>query len=112
MLVKFEDDDLDESMEVETTLREANTIMRMKRPMVEMDVTLRVIEGTHLTPLSQTFLPGPPEGFDDVLEPLRESLKTAALPLRQAGEVRNVILDFLGDRIMASKQQQQQQSAL
>ena len=82
--------------------------MRMKRPMVEMDVTLRVIgDPSHLSKHSSWST----RGFDDVLEPLRESLKTAALPLRQA-EVRSIILDFLGDRIMASKQQQQQQSAL
>ena len=31
--------------------------MSMKRPMVEMDVTLKVVKGTHLTPLAQTFIP-------------------------------------------------------
>jgi hypothetical protein len=34
LLVKFEDDSLDESEDIEKVLREANTIMRMKRPMV------------------------------------------------------------------------------
>ena len=98
LLIKFEDDSLDESVEAETTLREANTIMRMKRPMVEMDVALRVIEGTHLTPLSQTFLPGPPEGVQDLLKPLREGIRASPL-LRQANEVQEAILTFLEDSI-------------
>lgn len=99
LLIKFDDDNLDESSEVESTLKEANTIMRMKRPMVEMDVKLSVIEGTHLTPLSQTFIPGPPEGFDDALEPLRDQIKAVTPALRQASEVRSTILGFLGDCI-------------
>lgn len=102
LLIKFEEDTLDESLEAEATLREANTIMRMKRPMVEMDVALRVIQGTHLTPLSQTFLPGPPEGFKDLLEPVRTGLRDSPL-LEQANEVRNVILAFIGDSINRSK---------
>ena len=99
LLIKFDDDDLDESVEVETILKEANTIMRMKRPMVEMNVQLQVIKGTHLTPLSQTFMPGPPEGMDDTLEPLRTALQ-AIPPLRQASEVRSAVLKFLSDQII------------
>jgi hypothetical protein len=98
LLIKFEDDSLDESVEAETTLREANTIMRMKRPMVEMDVALKVIQGTHLTPLSQTFLPGPPEGVQDLLKPVRDGIRASPL-LKQTSEVREAILTFLGDSI-------------
>ena len=69
LLLKFEDDTLDESLAIETTLREANTIMRMKRPMVEMEVELRILQGTHITPLAQTLLPPPPpDGLRDALE--------------------------------------------
>eukprot|EP01038_Epipyxis_sp_PR26KG_P010080 gene10080-13546_t len=53
LLIKFENDDIDESVEIEKVLREANTIMRMKRPMVEMEVELKIMTGTHLTPLTQ-----------------------------------------------------------
>ena len=35
------------------TLREANTIMRMKRPLVEMEVQGMRLGGNHLTPLLQ-----------------------------------------------------------
>jgi hypothetical protein len=38
-------------------LREANTIMRMKRPMVEMEVELKTLTGTHITPLTQNLIP-------------------------------------------------------
>jgi hypothetical protein len=93
LLLKFEDDTLDESIEIESTLREANTILRMKRPMVNLEVDLRVLSGTHLTPLSQTFIPGPPEGFEDALSDVRQGLKKNVL--QQANEVSRTILDFL-----------------
>ena len=56
LLLKFKDDSLDESDEIEKVLREANTIMRMKRPMVEMEVDLKELTGTHITPLTQSVL--------------------------------------------------------
>jgi hypothetical protein len=52
LLIQFENDSLDESDEIEKVLKEANTIMRMKRPMVEMHVIMRKMTGTHLTPLT------------------------------------------------------------
>ena len=52
LLIQFENDSLDESDEIEKVLKEANTIMRMKRPMVEMQVIMRKMTGTHLTPLT------------------------------------------------------------
>lgn len=60
LLLQFENDALDESADIERVLREANTIMRMKRPMVEMIVERRTIEGTHITPLTQNILADPP----------------------------------------------------
>ena len=40
LLIQFENDSIDESKEIEAVLREAYTIMRMKRPLVEMEVEL------------------------------------------------------------------------
>ena len=100
LLLKFEDDTLDESIEIESTLREANTILRMKRPMVNLEVDLRVLSGTHLTPLSQTFIPGPPEGFEDALSDVRQGLKKNVL--QQANEVSRTILDFLREASMSA----------
>eukprot|EP01036_Dinobryon_divergens_P023719 gene23719-32100_t len=74
LLIKFENDELDESPDIEKVLREANTIMRMKRPMIEMEVTLKNMTGTHLTPLIQdidVIFPDPP--IPDVLKPFCRS---------------------------------------
>jgi hypothetical protein len=49
--VAFEDDPIDESDEVEEVLREARSITRMRRPMVEIDVQRRTLKGGHETPL-------------------------------------------------------------
>jgi len=93
LLLKFDNDDLDESVGIEKVLREANTIMRMKRPMVEMEVELRVLSGTHITPLTQNIVLEPPEGLPDLLEPLRTRVRTNFL--QTVDEVRNAILGFL-----------------
>ena len=52
LLIQFETNELDESPAIEKVLKEANTIMRMKRPMVEMDVERVVLSDTHITPLT------------------------------------------------------------
>eukprot|EP00601_Ochromonadales_sp_CCMP2298_P001680 CAMPEP_0173182712 /NCGR_PEP_ID=MMETSP1141-20130122/7995_1 /TAXON_ID=483371 /ORGANISM="non described non described, Strain CCMP2298" /LENGTH=467 /DNA_ID=CAMNT_0014105847 /DNA_START=401 /DNA_END=1804 /DNA_ORIENTATION=- len=56
LVLKFESDTLDESEEIAAVLREANTIMRMKRPMVEMQVELKELKGSHITPLTPNLL--------------------------------------------------------
>jgi len=56
LLLKFENDAIDESSSIESVLKEANTIMRMKRPMVEMEVVLKELTGTHITPLTQNII--------------------------------------------------------
>ena len=79
LLLKFDNDSLDESEDIEQILKEANTIMRMKRPMVEMDVELRYLDGTHITPLTQNIfvdavdlnIPVPTEGTTN---PLKDQL--------------------------------------
>ena len=93
LLLKFDNDDLDESVEIEKVLREANTIMRMKRPMVEMEVELRILSGNHITPLTQNIVLEPPEGVPDLLEPLRSRVRSNFL--QTVDEVRNSILSFL-----------------
>ena len=50
MLLQYENDPLDESEEVETLLKEAETVMRNKRPMVDFDVQRVVLQGNHATP--------------------------------------------------------------
>ena len=102
LVVKFENDAIDESEEIEKVLREANTIMRMRRPMVELDVILKVMTGTHITPLTQNILDAPKNlplvqpivNFNDALvAPLRDPLK--ANFLRTVDELRTEIVTFL-----------------
>ena len=58
-------------------LQESRSIMRMKRPLVKMDVRLETITGTHVTPLTQDLFQDPPALFD-VLNPLAPPLRRYA----------------------------------
>ena len=51
LILEFADDSLDESDEIEDLLKEAERIIRMKRPMVNIDLQRRKLEGNHATPL-------------------------------------------------------------
>jgi Protein of unknown function (DUF1350) len=108
LLIKFENDALDESEEILKVLKEANTIMRMKRPMVEMEVDLKVMSGTHVTPLTQNILPDSPKNLpliqplvdvnDAIISPAREQLRENFL--RTVNDVKNEILTFLETSIV------------
>ncbi len=47
LVIEYDDDPLDESEQVEALLREAETVMRNKRPMVDFDVQRTVLKGGH-----------------------------------------------------------------
>lgn len=51
MIVEYTDDPLDESDQIEELLREAESITRMRRPMVDIDTQRIKLEGGHATPL-------------------------------------------------------------
>ena len=51
LILKFEDDPIDESDEIENLLKEAESVARMKRPMVGFDVQRATLPGNHATPL-------------------------------------------------------------
>jgi len=52
LLIQYENDDYDESEDLEQLLNEAaETVMKMKRPMIEVDVQRQVLPGIHATPL-------------------------------------------------------------
>merc|ERR1740124_2128008 len=51
LLIQYADDGIDESEQIEKLLREAETVMRNKRPMVSFDVQRTVLKGNHGTPL-------------------------------------------------------------
>ena len=49
--MEYSDDPLDETGKIEELLNEARSVTRMKRPMVEIDLQRRVLEGGHASPL-------------------------------------------------------------
>jgi len=51
LILEFTNDSIDESADIEELLKEAERIIRMKRPMVNIDLQRRIIEGNHATPL-------------------------------------------------------------
>jgi len=51
LIVGYKDDPIDESDEIEEVLKEARSITRMKRPMVEIDVERKMLGGGHAAPL-------------------------------------------------------------
>ena len=103
LLVKFDNDSLDESEDIEKVLKEANTIMRMKRPMVEMEVQLTTMVGQHITPLTQNILLDAPKNVpliqpivdfnDGLISPIRTQVRSNFL--QTVNQVRDVILEFL-----------------
>lgn len=99
LLIQFENDSIDESEEIETVLKEAYTIMRMKRPLVEMEVELKQLGGSHITPLTQNILFEPPmlefdgQSIPDPLAPFRRELRGNFL--QTIDEVKLEIVDWL-----------------
>jgi len=51
LILQFDDDPIDESDEIQGILQEAESVTRMKRPMIEIDVQRRTLSGNHATPL-------------------------------------------------------------
>lgn len=51
LLIKYNEDPLDESDKIEELLQAAGRVIRMKRPMVEIDVQRRNLTGGHAAPL-------------------------------------------------------------
>lgn len=95
LLIKFDNDSIDESEQILSVLREANTIMRMKRPMIEMEVTLKNLPGSHVTPLVPALNPAL---NNRLLTPAVSSLDEIKFVKGLAEDV----LDFLASGVKAS----------
>lgn len=65
LLLQFENDNLDDSILLEGYLREAESVMRMKRPMISINLERKVLAGNHLTPIIG---PSGGESWGSVLE--------------------------------------------
>ncbi len=51
LIIQYDQDPIDESEGIEQLLREAQSVTRMKRPMVDIDVQRRVLPGGHAAPV-------------------------------------------------------------
>jgi len=51
LLLQFNSDELDDSELLEGYLKEAESVMKTKRPMIAINLERKVLEGNHLTPL-------------------------------------------------------------
>lgn len=68
LLLQFTNDGLDDSPALEGYLKEAESVMKMKRPMITIDLQRKELEGNHLTPLLG------PSGGESWGEALEEAL--------------------------------------
>lgn len=94
LLIQFDNDELDESPSIETALREAATMAHAEEPMIDMEVRLKTIGGTHVTPLTQNIIVEPPElSVPDPLNGVRQQVRENFL--KTIDEVRTEITDFL-----------------
>eukprot|EP00746_Dinoflagellata_sp_MGD_P006251 gnl/MRDRNA2_/MRDRNA2_112168_c0_seq1.p1 gnl/MRDRNA2_/MRDRNA2_112168_c0~~gnl/MRDRNA2_/MRDRNA2_112168_c0_seq1.p1 ORF type:complete len:543 (+),score=91.37 gnl/MRDRNA2_/MRDRNA2_112168_c0_seq1:84-1712(+) len=97
-ILQFENDAIDESPEIAGILRQAS--MESSN---EMEVELKVIGGTHVTPLTQNVFVDPPalqlggqfnfQTVQDPLSPLREQVRENFL--QTVNEVKTLIVQFL-----------------
>mmetsp|Transcript_5924 Transcript_5924/g.9332 ORF Transcript_5924/g.9332 Transcript_5924/m.9332 type:complete len:431 (-) Transcript_5924:52-1344(-) len=51
LILQYDSDPIDESDEIQAMLQEAESVTRMKRPMIAIDVQRRTLNGNHATPL-------------------------------------------------------------
>ena len=95
LLIQFEDDAIDQSDDLHATLQEAASIMRMKRPLIDMELKFHKVSGTHITPLMQDVFQTPFDGAPvaNPLSPVRDSVRAAFL--RTADETQQVLVDWL-----------------
>jgi len=101
LLVQFEDDSIDESENLMKVLQESRSIMRMKRPLVKMDVRLETVKGTHITPLTQDMFRDPP-AVVDVLNPLGPPVRRYAQEqfLATVRSVQALLLEWLEEGLV------------
>ena len=77
LIIKFDEDTIDESQGIYQVLQESQNIMRMKRPNIKFDVQLETYSGNHLAPLIQDpILIEPPKEAGDLLDTLNPLGKT------------------------------------
>ena len=98
LIVQFENDSIDESESLMKVLQESRSIMRMKRPLVSMDVRMETIKGSHITPLAQDVFIDPP-AVVDMLNPLATPVRKYAKDnfLATVRSVQSLLVEWLED---------------
>jgi len=79
LLIKFTDDTLDETDDIQEALAAAKAIYRMKRPMASLDLAMKEVTGTHVTPLTQDIFLRTPLDDVDPLFSVREGAREGFL---------------------------------
>ena len=90
LLLKFDNDSLDETEDLATILAEAERIMRMKRPMVSMGIKTVTLSGNHATPII-----APPLAIASKAEDILGSEAKDKLLYKQADDVVESISSWL-----------------
>eukprot|EP00638_Chattonella_subsalsa_P003464 CAMPEP_0117758720 /NCGR_PEP_ID=MMETSP0947-20121206/15571_1 /TAXON_ID=44440 /ORGANISM="Chattonella subsalsa, Strain CCMP2191" /LENGTH=449 /DNA_ID=CAMNT_0005579011 /DNA_START=267 /DNA_END=1616 /DNA_ORIENTATION=+ len=94
LLIKFDNDSLDETEDIQGVIAQAKSIYRMKRPMIQsMDLSSQEITGTHITPLTQNIFLDTPFDEIDPLISTRNELKSNFL--QTVDQVSEVLVDWL-----------------
>jgi len=91
LILEYDNDSIDESGDIEELLREAERIIRMKRPMVTIDLQRRKLEGNHATPL----LAPPMDLATRVEDILGEESSKQRLFYEQADKTVDELVDWL-----------------
>lgn len=123
LLIKFDNDDLDDTPGLEKVLREANAMISKSAGssdsnsflVKQMDLEVKVLKGTHITPLTQDFiLDVPPSVQQKIREsigfgaeifageaaafnPIRTQIRTELL--KTIDEVASIVVEFLDRQI-------------
>lgn len=91
-IIQFDNDGIDESPVIERTLLEAK-----RQSNTTMEVDLKTIGGTHVTPLTQNVILEPPElPVPDPLSPLRQQVRDNFL--QTVNEVKTLIVQWLAQK--------------
>jgi len=99
-IIQFENDAIDESPEIEGILRNAAvTLLASTNSSAHMEVDLKQLTGTHVTPLTQNIILEPPplqwegQAVQDPLSPVRQQVRENFL--QTVNEVKTLIVQWL-----------------
>ncbi|CAN0287456.1 unnamed protein product, partial [Scytosiphon promiscuus] len=93
IMIRFENDSIDESEGMKDVIQEGKTLLRMRRPLVDMELRYEIIKGNHVTPLTQNvFLDTPVDAIDPLLG-VRKGMKKEFL--KTVNHLGQILVDWL-----------------